>query len=372
MIDDDLEELEEISDYNSIVDLETENTLFSDSDFSSSDENYIITLPHLKLMTNLEYSQIPAVILDPKLNILWQNSSYKDLFLQEKRDLPINLVFDFSPYLTPEKLGIIYKNITDEKTGFSYKGRVESKHRKRSRIIANLILTPYFTQKIPNINIDIPPIYVGLFDNLTKENRDFFEGTFSTLLEASKLKDNDTGNHIKRIGEYSRVLAEQLFDKPAYYEVNTDFIENIFIFAPMHDVGKIGTPDYILTKPGYLTKEEWIIMKEHPKSGALILSAYQDPMAAHIANFHHEKWNGNGYPYGFSGLLIPLAARIVAIADVYDALRMKRSYKEPFTHKKAMEIITKDSGSHFDPDLIEIFVKINSEFDTIYKKLKDS
>ncbi|MCF6335211.1 MAG: HD domain-containing protein [Spirochaetales bacterium] len=140
----------------------------------------------------------------------------------------------------------------------------------------------------------------------------------------------------------------------------------------MHDVGKIGTPDNILTKPGPLTKEEWIIMKEHPKSGALILSAYPDPMAAHIANFHHEKWDGKGYPYGFSEQLIPLAARIVAIADVYDALRMKRSYKDPFSHSKTMEIIREDAGSHFDPDLIDIFLKYNKEFDSIFENLRDS
>lgn len=372
MMYEELEELQEISDFDSIDEIENVDVPIIDSNLSTLDQEHILTLPYLKLMTNLEFSQIPAIILDPKLNILWKNSSYSNLFLQGEIDLQSNLVSDFSPFLTPDKLGFIYKNITDKKSGYSYKGKVESKHRKRLRIVANIIITPYFTTKIPSSDFNKPPIYVGLFDDLSKENRKFFEGTFSTLLEASKLKDNDTGNHIKRIGEYSKSISEELFDNPAYPEVNTDFIENILVFAPMHDVGKIGTPDYILTKPGALTEDEWIIMKEHPKSGALILSAYPDPMAAHIANFHHEKWNGNGYPYGFSELLIPLAARIVAIADVYDALRMKRSYKKAFSHKKAMDIITKDSGSHFDPELVKIFININKEFETIYERLRDS
>lgn len=367
----DLEELEELAEFDENDVLKTDNNLSINSSFSELKPKAGITIPHLKIMTNLEFSQIPAIILDSKLNILWQNSSYTDLFIQGKRDFPINLVSDFSPFLTPDKLGIIYKYITDKKSGYSYKGKVESKHRKRLRIVANLIITPYFTEKITNYNRSIPPVYVGLFDDLSKENRDFFEGTFRTLLEASKLKDNDTGNHIKRVGAYSKSIAEKLFDNPDYPEVNIDFIENIFVFAPMHDVGKIGTPDFILTKQGSLTKDEWITMKEHPKSGALILSAYPDPMAAHIANFHHEKWDGNGYPYGFSGLLIPLAARIVAISDVYDALRMKRSYKEAFSHKKAMQIITKDAGSHFDPDLVKIFIDFNGEFEDNYERLKD-
>ncbi len=174
------------------------------------------------------------------------------------------------------------------------------------------------------------------------------------------------------MGAYSKSFANKLFDNPDYPEVNTEFIENILFLAPMHDVGKIGTPDDILTKPSSLNSSEWKIMKEHTINGAYILKAYPDPMAAQIATFHHEKWNGNGYPYGVSGSDIPLPARIVSIADVYDALRMKRSYKDEFSHKKAQEIITKDAGSHFDPYLVELFNNNNREFESIYEKLKDS
>jgi len=167
-------------------------------------------------------------------------------------------------------------------------------------------------------------------------------------------------------------IAAKLFNNPLYPGVDTEFIENIFFLAPMHDVGKIGTPDDILTKPGALDDSEWKIMKEHTINGAYILKAYPDPMATQIATFHHEKWDGNGYPYGISKTDIPLPARIVSIADVYDALRMKRSYKKSFTHEKAIDIITKDAGSHFDPDLVKIFLQNNSEFETIYENLKDA
>jgi len=327
---------------------------------------------HLKVMENLKSSRIPAVILDIKLNIIWENNAYQSLFLNQNRTLPVNIVYDFSPFLTPERIGSIYKNLINKETGFSSKYKVESKHRERLDIIANLIINPFTDRRIHNGENSVPEFFIGIFDDISEGNKALLEKTFLSLLEASKLKDNDTGNHIKRVGAYSKSIAKLLFNKKDYPGVNTEFVENIFFLAPMHDVGKIGTPDDILTKPGALDEAEWKIMKEHTINGAYILKAYPDPMATQIATFHHEKWNGKGYPYGISGIDIPLPARIVAIADVYDALRMKRSYKEPFTHEKAIEIITKDSGSHFDPDLVEMFMKIDSEFETIYENLKDS
>ena len=249
---------------------------------------------------------------------------------------------------------------------------MESKHKDRLNIIANLIINPFTDKTVYKDNYSSPVYFIGIFDDISEGNKALLEGTFLGLLEASKLKDNDTGNHIKRVGEYSKSIASKLFNNPDYTEVNTEFIENIYFLAPMHDVGKIGTPDDILTKPGALDETEWKIMKEHTINGAYILKAYPDPMAAQIATFHHEKWNGNGYPYGVGGNDIPLPARIVAIADVYDALRMKRSYKEAFSHEKAMGIIIKDAGSHFDPDLVKIFINFNSEFEDCYEDLKDA
>ena len=331
-----------------------------------------MTFRHLKVMENLKYSLIPAVILDLKLNILWENISYQSLFLSKERDLPVNIVNDFYPFLSTKIIGDIYNNITDKNAGFSYKGKVESKHKDRLSIIANLIINPFTDKFISKGNSTVPQFFIGIFDDISEGNKYLLEKTFLSLLEASKLKDNDTGNHIKRVGEYSRSIAKKLYNNPDYSEVSIEFIENIYFLAPMHDVGKIGTPDYILTKPGALDEDEWKIMKEHTINGAYILRAYPDPMATQIATFHHEKWNGNGYPYGVTGSDIPLAARIVAIADVYDALRMKRSYKDAFPHQEAIDIITKDSGTHFDPELVKIFISINKDFDTAYNKLIDS
>ena len=367
-----IEELEELIELG-------DDELLTDGDSSYTQTSSVSLLAkaalpfhHLKAMSNLKHSRIPTVVLDLKLNIIWENNSYKTLFLQKGRELPVNLVPDFFPFLTTKILGSIYKDITDKSTGYSFKGRVESKHRDRLNIIANLIINPFTDISIYEENDSSPVYFVGIFDDISEGNKALLEGTFLGLLEASKLKDNDTGNHIKRVGEYSKSIAVKLFDNPDYPEVNTEFIENIYFLAPMHDVGKIGTPDDILTKPGALDETEWKIMKEHTINGAYILKAYPDPMAAQIATFHHEKWNGNGYPYGVGGNDIPLPARIVAIADVYDALRMKRTYKEAFSHEKAMEIIIKDAGSHFDPDLVKIFINFNSEFENCYEDLKDA
>ncbi len=319
------------------------------------------------LRTGLKSSLIPAVILDKKLNILWENRKYRELFIDEERPLPVNLVSDFTPFIDTQRLGSIIASISSPEQGFSYKGRLESKNRNRLPVIVNIMITPLFEAGTPGK----PSYYSALFDDISKEHSAMLQNTFLSLLEASKLKDNDTGNHIKRVGEYSRILSEQLFGKKGYEGVNREFIENIHFLAPMHDVGKIGTPDDILNKEGPLDDKEWIIMKEHTKNGAYILQAYPDPMAKDIAIFHHEKWNGSGYPFGISEFQIPLSARIVAMADVYDALRMKRSYKDPFTHEESVSIIQKGSGIHFDPDLIDIFTDIEDSFNSIFENLKD-
>jgi putative two-component system response regulator len=140
----------------------------------------------------------------------------------------------------------------------------------------------------------------------------------------------------------------------------------------MHDVGKVGTPDDILNKEGPLSDWEWGIMQEHTKNGAFILSTYPNPMATEIARSHHEKWDGSGYPFQLSGDMIPLSARIVSIADVYDALRMKRSYKPSYDHKTTVEKMMDEKGTHFDPVLLNIFYSINKDFELIYRQNKDN
>jgi len=174
------------------------------------------------------------------------------------------------------------------------------------------------------------------------------------LGEAGHYNDTDTGQHIWRMAAYSRALAEAA----GWRDGDAEALE---LAAPMHDTGKIGIPDEILKAPRKLTADEWEIMKGHARIGSEILSLSENPVfkvAAEIAGYHHEKWDGTGYPNGIAGDQIPMSARIVAIADVFDALTMKRPYKDPWPIDKALEEMERGAGSHFDPDLIRSFIGI--------------
>jgi putative two-component system response regulator len=334
----------------------------------SIDKPEIPDLPFIPLLKQVaDSSRFPLFICDDNLVILWVNRAFTDTFQPTMQSDILSLPAIFSPHLNAEHIRIIRKSLKDPKLRFSWKGRIEWHHRDHLSIIGNLLLTSMQT----DIGNREPSTFVGIIDDITEENNRLLQGTFLSLLEASKLKDNDTGNHIKRVNEYSHILSVQLFRNPNYPEVDRDFIENISFLAAMHDVGKIGTPDDILNKEGPLDEREWTIMMEHTKNGAFILSTYPHPIAKQIALFHHEKWNGSGYPYQLSETMIPLPARIVAIADVYDALRMKRSYKAPFSHDKASEILRNNGGTHFDPSLIEIFSRVETDFAAVFEQMAD-
>ncbi len=172
----------------------------------------------------------------------------------------------------------------------------------------------------------------------------------NALESANRLNDTDTGNHIKRVGEYAAYLAEQ-------YGCEREFIKRIRLYAPLHDVGKVGLPDRILRKPGQFTKEEFVEMQQHVVFGASLLAGDGlDSMARNIALYHHERWDGSGYVHQLVGEQIPLEARIVAVADVYDALVTERVYKPAFPDEKAMQIIAIDAGKHFDPTIVNLFL----------------
>ena len=192
------------------------------------------------------------------------------------------------------------------------------------------------------------------------------------LTVVSEYRDTDTGAHIKRIGAYSGKLAEAL-DMPS------DFVEAITLTSSMHDIGKVGISDNILLKPGPLTSEEFNIMKKHTTIGSMMLKDSHHPhlqMAATIALNHHERWDGTGYPQGLKGEETPIEGRITIIADMYDALRSKRPYKDPFSHEEACKIITQGDGrtkpEHLDPQVLKTFIEISTPtFDEIFKTYKD-
>ena len=314
-------------------------------------------------------SPIPIILLDRDLNIIWSNRKFMALFGDPKTYLDTPLREFFRESLDDIMYKSILENINSWHASYSWKGRIEKKGVLTTSIISNLLLLPVFHSPC---DIRDPRGFACLLDNVSEEFKQILKMTFLSLLEASRLKDNDTGNHIKRVNVYSHVLAACL--QSGYYktEIDSDFIENIGFLAAMHDVGKIGTPDDILNKEGPLEAWEREIIEEHTINGAYILNSYPNPMAKSIAMSHHEKWDGTGYPYHFSRTMIPLCARIVAVADVYDALRMKRSYKPAFSHEKAREIIKSESGKHFDPVIVEQFLDCEERFDQIYTDLQDN
>jgi putative two-component system response regulator len=206
-------------------------------------------------------------------------------------------------------------------------------------------------------------------------------GAIFAMSKLAESRDPETGEHLDRMREYCRLLAKELSKQPKYAGyIDKTYIENIYSASPLHDIGKVGVPDAILSKPGKLTDEEWVIMKTHPVIGAETLREVdrEHPGNAfiqtgiEIAASHHEKWDGSGYPYGLSGEDIPLSARILALGDVYDALTSKRCYKEAMAHNTAVDIIREGEGKHFDPDVISAFLGINEEFVRIREYFQDS
>ncbi|RIZ69132.1 MAG: response regulator [Methylococcales bacterium] len=222
----------------------------------------------------------------------------------------------------------------------------------------------------------------SLNQTIFSQQQEISAAQLSTIVALAKLaesRDDDTGLHIDRVGSFSRRLAQAAQNHSnRNAELNDHYVEMIYHASALHDIGKVGIADAILQKPGKLNSDEFDIMKTHPTIGFLtlesIVKSYPNNqmvgMGSDIAKSHHEKWNGSGYPEGLSGEAIPLSARIVAIADVYDALRSKRPYKTPFSHQQAVDIILEGRGVHFDPELIMLFENIHHEFDQIWHSLQ--
>ena len=222
-----------------------------------------------------------------------------------------------------------------------------------------------FREEELNVRIKAAQRLLGL------EMRDMAIFMMAKLAES---RDPDTGQHLERVQRYSRVLAEELANQGKYRNIiDADYMRLIYQTSPLHDIGKVGTPDHILLKPGKLTAEEFEIMKQHTTLGAETLDQALEMypqasflmMARDIAAGHHEKFDGTGYPLGLSGEQIPLCARIVSLADVYDALTSVRVYKKRFSHEQTRRIIVEASGTQFDPDVVSAFLRAQHRFEKI-------
>jgi putative two-component system response regulator len=206
--------------------------------------------------------------------------------------------------------------------------------------------------------------------------------TIFALGSIAETRDNETGNHIYRTSAYVEVMAKRLAVHSSWQNsVAANEWEMIWKSAPLHDIGKVGIPDHILMKPGKLTADEFEIMKRHPTLGRDAIHSAELRVqsegsflrvASEIAYGHHERWDGTGYPQGIAGSDIPLSARLMALADVYDALISRRVYKPAIPHTEAVEIIREGSGSHFDPEVLDAFLQLENEFRDISSRFSDS
>jgi putative two-component system response regulator len=197
---------------------------------------------------------------------------------------------------------------------------------------------------------------------VTLEGRDLIIFSLAKLAES---RDPETGTHLERMREYCRIVADELSRHPKYCDlIDADYVRTLYLTSPLHDIGKVGVPDEVLLKPGRLTPEEFAVMREHSRIGGETLDAALRAhpkaeylrLARDIAWTHHERYDGGGYPRGLKGDEIPVCGRIVAVADVYDALTTKRVYKPAFTHEHARSIIIEGRGTQFDPDVVDAFL----------------
>ena len=217
----------------------------------------------------------------------------------------------------------------------------------------------------------------------TREITAIQDVTIHAMASLAETRDNETGNHIRRTQNYVRVLAEKLRHHPRFSHFLDDdkIIELLYKSAPLHDIGKVGIPDKILLKPGRFEPEEFEVMKQHPALGrsAILNAEYELGLevpflkyAKEIAYAHQEKWDGSGYPLGLAGDNIPISARLMAVADVYDALISRRVYKEGMSHEQAVQLIIEGRGKHFDPDITDAFLALQDDFIAIAAKFWDS
>ncbi|MES9956068.1 MAG: two-component system response regulator [Sedimenticola sp.] len=264
--------------------------------------------------------------------------------------------------------------VEDERKGLEL-GAVDYITKPYSPAIVQARVKTHLTLKAALDNLE------HLVDLRTEQLQKTKDATILALASLAETRDMETGNHIRRTQRYVRVLAERLRMNPLYQErLSDEVVELYYKTAPLHDLGKVGIPDDVLLKPGRLEPEEFEVMKNHAALGRQSLLEAASAMghettffdvAGEIASTHHERWDGSGYPNALKGEEIPLGGLLMAVADVYDALISKRVYKPAMTHEEAREVIIEGKGSHFAPDVVEVFLEVEDKFLEIAAEFRD-
>ncbi len=321
-----------------------------------------------KLMVNVVLSDSPKLIVNEGFIHQVDTACLNEL--KTKRALVVN---DIGTYLRKHPnsyMNFIYDE--DMRSAVMLPLYVES------RCVGILFLNSFQKNAFEDGDIKDLKVVPEILGNIYKNISTIQNLILSTVIGFTKLvekKDEETGDHLIRMGLYSRVIAQEMAKNPIFFEImGSKFIEQIYKQAPLHDIGKVGVPDYILQKPGKLSDDEFEVMKIHTITGYEILNSISSKsqedffeVGRKIARFHHERWDGKGYPDGLMGKNIPLCARIVAVADVFDALTIKRPYKVAFDYNRSVSIIIKESGTHFDPEVVNAFIKAQSVIKNLYK-----
>lgn len=295
--------------------------------------------------------------VDLDKNIIYANEAFYNISLYSKNELlnkPYSMFGD-------------YKQIDEMFNGKIWKGKLSYQNKNNQEFTLNVTIFPLKNDEgkvieYMQISHDITEIK-NLYEELEETQREIIY----KLGEIGETRSSETGNHVKRVAEYSKLFAQKI-------NLNNDDINRLFMASPMHDIGKIGIPDAILNKAGKLTQEEWEIMKTHTQIGYEILknSKRETLKTAGIVSYtHHEKWDGTGYPLGLKEKEIHIFGRITAIADVFDALSSERVYKKAWSLEKIYEYFNDEKGKYFDPELIDVFFNNLDEFLAIRDKYKD-
>ncbi|WP_159077415.1 HD-GYP domain-containing protein [Polynucleobacter rarus] len=340
-------------------------------------------LNFLENTSNISLQPLIVAILATGFNLITGIAIYK---FYKLRQVPFSLALSISFFITAFIWFIRFISISILDVGFAYDGGVINILTFIALMVFGITRFMFFVALVTSLEWGkkedlITENYLMKIQlanqNTIKTEKQFLE----TLNSLAKARDGETGNHIIRTQHYVKLLAQRLQSSGTYLEqISNEYIEALFSSAPLHDIGKIGIPDSILLKKGPLTDEEWSIMKTHAFIGESVMdSAKMDigagskvvEIAIKIAGGHHEKWDGSGYPRGLSGQVIPLEARIMALADMYDALVTERPYKKAWTHEKAMAEIISKRGNHFDPAVVDAFIAEQEAFKEVASNFRD-